>query len=399
MSAAEKSRIPIRERMDGSDTILQMAYSHRDASTRRQHHPSRSEADELPDPMIEVVIPEVEIHEHPPRTPERFLMTTSRLNPAVLLTTLLFLTPACAGQSMAPASGAAPAPRGTPAETTDFSASRALDHVQRLVEMGPRPVGSLGHDRMRDYILAELKKYGLKILRDDFQATTPLGEKSMTNIIGILPGVEEGFMMVAGHYDTKYFKSGVFVGANDGGSSTAALLEIARTMAQQAGKPKHTTWFVFLDGEEAFCWDWYECLNGKDHTYGSRHLAEKMVRDGTIRMARALVLIDMIGDKDLGLDREIGYSTPSITDIIWETAESLGYGLHFLPSGQSVADDHVPFLENGLPAVDLIDFRYPYWHTVQDTVDKVSGDSMKIVGDVVIKSLAAIYDGTAARKR
>lgn len=317
-----------------------------------------------------------------------------------LLFPAVTLALACAGRSVTPASDS-PA-HASRLETTDFNGAKAYEHVRHLVELGPRPVGSAAHDKMRDYIIDQLKTYGLTVMRDDFPATTPLGEKAMTNIIGILPGTSENFMMVGGHYDTKYFREAVFVGANDGGSSAGALLEIARTMAQ-GQKPAHTTWFVFLDGEEAFCFQWSECLNGQDHTYGSRHLAEKMTKDGTLAKARGLVLIDMIGDRDLGILRELGYSTPSMNNIIWNTAAALGYGRYFLRDGYGVEDDHVPFLRAGLPAADLIDFQYgpgnDYWHTQQDTLDKISGDSMKVVGDVVIRSLPELFNALITGKR
>lgn len=271
---------------------------------------------------------------------------------------------------------------------TEFDGERAFEHVRALVEMGPRPVGSAAHDRARDYILAELKKYGLTIVRDDFTAQTPLGQRPMTNIIGELKGEREEVVILASHYDTKLFGDITFVGANDGGSSTGALLELARVITARQGKPKYTLWFTFFDGEEAFV-NWTQA----DSKYGSRHLVARLVKEGRLDQVKAMILLDMIGDKDLDLKRD-GYSTPWLVDILWETAKERGYEKHFSSSETFIDDDHIPFLEKGVPAVDLIDFNYGlfnrYWHTAEDTLDKISPKSLKIVGDTVLAALPRI---------
>jgi Zn-dependent M28 family amino/carboxypeptidase len=268
---------------------------------------------------------------------------------------------------------------------TEFDGVRAFEHVRWLVEMGPRPVGSAAHDHARDYIIEQLKALKLSVVRDDFTAKTPLGPRNMTNIIGKLPGQSEGIILIGSHYDTKLFKEFTFVGANDGGSSTGALLELARVLASRGKKPKYHIWFVFFDGEEAFV-NWTQT----DSTYGSRHLAEKWAQEGTLAKVRALILLDMIGDKDLDIQRDSGYSTPWLVDLLWATAAQLGYGRYFLSQTLSLEDDHVPFARRGVPTVDIIDFNYPYWHEAEDTLDKLSPVSLKIVGDVVIRSLPAI---------
>jgi glutaminyl-peptide cyclotransferase len=210
----------------------------------------------------------------------------------------------------------------------------------------------------------------------------------MKNIIAELTGDKPGIVLISGHYDTK--RQAGFVGANDGGSSTAAVLEVARVLSKT--KPEYTLWFVLFDGEEAVV-DW-NAMDGRDNTYGSRHLVSKLKTDGTLERVKALVLFDMIGDKDLDIKRE-GESTGWMVDAVWKAAHALGYQKQFLNSEQYIADDHLPFKEAGVPVIDLIDFNYgpqhSYWHTNLDTLDKISGESIKIVSDVVIKALPEIF--------
>ncbi|HXF06258.1 MAG TPA: M28 family peptidase [Blastocatellia bacterium] len=273
---------------------------------------------------------------------------------------------------------------------TEFDGERAFQHVRALVEMGPRPVGSAAHDRARDYIVAELKKYGLTIIKDEFTAQTPLGQRPMVSIIGELKGESDNILILASHYDTKLFTDITFVGANDGGSSTGALLELARVIAARQQKPKHTLWFTFFDGEEAFV-NWTQA----DSKYGSRHLVARLEGERKLEKVKAMILLDMIGDKDLELKRD-GYSTPWLVDIIWAAARELGYEKHFSSSETFIDDDHIPFLDKGVPAVDLIDFNYGlfnrYWHTAEDTLDKLSPRSLKIVGDTVLTALPRIEE-------
>jgi len=280
---------------------------------------------------------------------------------------------------------------------TEFSGDRAFEHVRRLVALGPRPVGSEAHARMRAYILAELRALGLTVRTEEFRAQTPLGEKPMVNIIAERAGASQEVIILASHYDTKLFTDFSFVGANDGGSSTGALLELARVLAARPDRPPYTLWFVFFDGEEALV-SWSQT----DGKYGSRHMVEQLQRQGQLSRIRALILMDMIGDKDLDIVRD-AYSTRWLQDILWETARELGYERHFTDRETFVDDDHVPFLQKGVPAVDLIDFTYGmwnrYWHTAEDTLDKVSPRSLKIVGDVVLRALPRIEAALAAGKR
>lgn len=259
----------------------------------------------------------------------------------------------------------------------------ALAHVSRLVALGPRPAGSPAGARARDYIVAELKKLGVQVRVQAFTAETPHGVLAMANVIGVLPGRRADVIVVAGHYDTKWFADFPFVGANDGGSSAGFLLELARAL-KAGGTGEFTYWITFFDGEEARA-SW----TATDSLYGSRHMVRVLTRTGTL--PRALLLVDMIGDRDLDLRRE-AYSTPALVDIVWSSAHRLGHGRHFLDEAMPVEDDHAPFLRAGVPAVDLIDFHYPPWHTVDDTLDKVSAQSLQIVGEVVVDALPRIED-------
>jgi Zn-dependent M28 family amino/carboxypeptidase len=250
-----------------------------------------------------------------------------------------------------------------------------------LVGLGPRPAASEGIAKARSYIVAELEKAGLKSQLDEFEARTPRGLRKMVNIRAVRPGPKPAVIALTGHYDTKIFDFS-FVGANDGGSSAAWLLEMARSTASL--KLENTLEFVFFDGEEAVV-EWTD----QDSVYGSRYDVERRYRGGALRNLKALILVDMIGDKDLNIKKET-QSTAWLTSIVWNTAQSLGYTKEFPNDDLEISDDHVPYLRAGIPAVDLIDFDYPHWHTAADTLDKTSGRSLKIVGDVVYFSLPEI---------
>ena len=265
---------------------------------------------------------------------------------------------------------------------TRFDGARALEDVRKLVLIGPRPSGSARIEEARKYIESQLAAVGVEVRRQAFEATTPLGPVRMVNLVATLPGGRPERLAVAGHYDTKRFEEFDFVGANDAGSSAAFLIELARAL--EGRKNPYTIELFFLDGEEAVV-EWI----GNDHTYGSRHYVEAGVADGSLATLKALVLVDMIADRDLAMHRE-GHSTPWLTDLVWESARRLGYERHFLPSTTFIEDDHIPFLQAGVPAVDLIDLEYPAWHTRADTMDKLDAKSLQIVGDVVLDALPRI---------
>jgi glutaminyl-peptide cyclotransferase len=282
--------------------------------------------------------------------------------------------------------------------TTGFDAARAFNHVKAQVAFGPRPPGSAALDKTREYIVNELKSYGLKTSLQEFAPATPQGKVKMKNVVAELSGAGPSTIIIGSHYDTKFFKNQAFVGANDGASSTGALLEIARVLAEEqkaGGQRPFTYQFVFFDGEEAFCGEWSECLTGKDNTYGSRHFVEQLKKQKRLDAVKAMILLDMVGDKDLTIPRE-ETSSAWLVDAIWGTAKEIGYDKQFPSRPFSIGDDdHMPFLRAGIPAVDIIDFEYGggdnrYWHTPEDTLDKVSAESLKIVGDVVLASLPKI---------
>jgi Zn-dependent M28 family amino/carboxypeptidase len=273
-----------------------------------------------------------------------------------------------------------------------FDGERAFAHVRRLVGFGPRPAGSKELAEARKYIVGELKSYGLKVSEDEFEAKTPAGDRRMVNVTAELPGEAADFLIVASHYDTKPFKEFRFVGANDGGSSTGELLELARALA--AGpRPRLTYRFVFFDGEEAFCREWDECgkPGAPDNTYGSRRYVERLKQTGELKRLRALVLLDMVGYEKLEMGRD-DMSTPWMAETVWRAARELGYDRQFADRAEGVGgDDHEPFLKAGVPALDIIQLgSYPYWHTPADTLDKISARSLQAVGDVLLASLPRI---------
>ena len=267
------------------------------------------------------------------------------------------------------------------AEPPKFDGVAALRHVERLVAIGPRVAGTPGGVKAREYIVSELKKVsGVQVQVKPFEADTPHGRLNMANVVAVLPGRRPDVVLLAGHYDTKLFKQFQFVGANDGGSSAALLLELARRLA---GAPRdYTYWLVWFDGEEA-----REAWTERDSLYGSRRLATELARDR--RLPRAMVLVDMIGDRDLAIRQE-AHSAPWLTQIIWDAAARLGHGRHFLRDTIPVEDDHVPFLRLGVPATLLIDFDFPPWHTAGDTLDKISADSLAVVGQALLEALPSI---------
>ncbi len=274
-----------------------------------------------------------------------------------------------------------------------FNGERAMDHVRRQMDIGPRPPGTPALAKTREYIVKTLQNSGIRVTTYDFLAATPDGEKKMVNITAEIPGESTDVIVIASHYETKQFKDMLFVGANDPGASVGTLLELGRVFAASEQKPKLTYWLVFFDGEEAFCEDWDDCSNdgSPDNTYGSRNYVAELQKRNQLSRVRALILLDLMGYKNLELGRDT-LSTKWLQDIIWRTAREAGHEKIFVERAEGVGgDDHEPFLKAGVPAVDLIQLNsYPYWHKATDTLDKVSPRSMKIVGDVVLKSLPKI---------
>ena len=274
-----------------------------------------------------------------------------------------------------------------------FDGERAMQYVKEIVKFGPRPLGGANHKKVEEYIESHLK--GDQVEDDIFTADTPEGKFPVHNIIAKYPGTKDGIIVVASHYDTNYpLRKTSYVGANDGGSSSGLLLELAN---QLRGKPRdgYSVWLVWDDAEEAMKPDGSGGLPKEmpfddDSLYGITHVAEKWQGDGTLKKIKAFLLADMIGDADLNIDRDLN-STPWLENVVGEAAKRLGYQSHFFGHNNEVGDDHIPFMKRGVPSADLIDFTYGYnnvfWHTPQDTVDKLSPQSLKIVGSVMLETI------------
>jgi glutaminyl-peptide cyclotransferase len=251
-----------------------------------------------------------------------------------------------------------------------FDGDRAMQYVKEIVKFGPRPLGSTNHKKVE-------------------------GKFPVHNIIAKYPGTKDGIIVVASHYDTNYpLRNTTYVGANDGGSSSGLLLELAN---QLRGKTRegYSVWLVWDDAEEAMKPDGSGGLPkvmpfDDDSLYGITHVAEKWKGDGTLKKVKAFLLADMIGDADLNIDRDLN-STPWLENVVGESAKRLGYQSHFFGHTNEVGDDHIPFMKRGVPSADLIDFTYGYnnvfWHTTQDTVDKLSSQSLQIVGSVMLETI------------
>src|SRR5437660_8823876 len=237
-----------------------------------------------------------------------------------------------------------------------FDAGRAWEHLRQLVAIGPRPSGSAAIEQTRKYIKDQLAAAGLTAVEQTWEDQTPLDKVKMTNLVVTLPGARKERIVIAGHYDTKLFRQFRFLGASDGGSSAAFLLEIARVL--KGRRNPMTIELLFLDGEEARLTEW----GGTDNTYGSRHYLEGARRDGSLATTKAMLLVDMIGDRDLDIRRDTN-STPWLTGILWDTAKRQNLDDYFVADSTRVEDDHLPFLAAGVPSVDIIDLDYEAWHT------------------------------------
>ncbi len=269
-----------------------------------------------------------------------------------------------------------------PESTGGFDGRKALAHVAEQVKMGPRQAGTPGIVPLQEYIIAQLKSYGCAVETDDFHADTPAGQLSMKNIVAKIPGEKRDIVLLATHYDTKRLEN--FVGADDGGSSTAVMLELARLLCGKGSRG--TVWIAFFDGEEAVNRDWKD----PDNCYGSRQMAARLAASGDLKRVKALLLADMVGARELRFRRD-STSTKWLTDLVWSVAARLGYSHVFVNESIAIdGDDHHSFQKRGVAAVDVIDFEIPYWHTPQDTLDKVSARSLAIVGHVFLESLREI---------
>jgi glutaminyl-peptide cyclotransferase len=267
-----------------------------------------------------------------------------------------------------------------------FDGTKALALTREFVATGPRWVGGPGHAKAQAFLERQFAKDDL--VKDTFTASTPAGPLAMTNYIVKFPGTKDGVIVLASHYDTNYpLKDTGYVGANDGGSSTGLLLQLANSFR---GKKLdgYSVWLVFFDGEEAVK-GWTDA----DSTYGSKHLADKWKADGTLKKIKAFLLADMIGDRDLDVVEDES-STRWLLDLLRQAAEKYGDQSYFFQSREGVGDDHTAFVQKGVPSADVIDFDYGYqnsfWHTPQDTMDKLSAHSLTVIGDVFLETIQLI---------
>ena len=259
-----------------------------------------------------------------------------------------------------------------PADPTVFDGQRAYRDVQTQVSFGPRVPGSEGHTRVQEWMREELESAGWQV---EMQASQALGHP-IENLVA-RRNADPPQVILGAHYDSRMFadsdpdpaqRTNYVPGANDSASGVAVLLELARSLPAESVP----VWLVFFDAEDN------GRIEGWDWILGSR----EFVRNNSVQ-PRAAVIVDMIGDADLNIYKELN-SNPDLTDEIWQVAGELGYESIFIPEYKhSMIDDHTPFVEAGIPAVDIIDFDYAYWHTIQDTPDKVSAESLQVVGETL----------------
>ena len=313
---------------------------------------------------------------------------TTNSEPAVPVSAKSEMTDATeASASAAPAPAAADS-----APLPHIDAKRAFEYTREVTAFGERYMGNENHKKLERYILDHLK--GDQVEDDAFTADTVEGKFPVRNIIDKFPGTKDGIIVIMGHYDTNYWLRGTgYVGANDGGSSTAILLEFANQLrgarTGDSASPKkrdgYSVWLVWTDGEEAVK-TWTET----DSLYGTRHLAEKWEKDGTLKKIKALMVMDMIGDADLDIIRNTN-GTSWLLDLIYTAAERMGYQSHFYALQGPIEDDHLPFYNRGVPSADVIDLDYGYHnvfhHTPQDTMDKLSPKSLEISGDTILETI------------
>jgi hypothetical protein len=266
----------------------------------------------------------------------------------------------------------------------DFSGEKALAHVQAMVDLGPRPAGSDAIEKTRDYLTKQLELFGWKVERQSFTDDTPRGQVQFVNLIATFGGKESApSFLLCSHYDTKTFDNVQFVGANDGGSNTGLLLELARVLTLRPDLARKMQ-LVFFDGEEA-----YVSFTETDGLFGSRYFAAQLEAQNKTSSFRGGILFDMVGDKSLTITLPPD-SPVEIARGIFASAEALNVRKHFTYFNNDITDDHTPLNAIGIPTIDLIDFDYPPWHTPGDTMDKLSAESLRITGAVACHYLSEL---------
>jgi glutaminyl-peptide cyclotransferase len=271
-----------------------------------------------------------------------------------------------------------------PEKVNGFDGKRAYQQVVKQVSFGPRPAGSAALAKLQDYLETELKSYGCAVETDSFSADTPAGRLPMKNILVKIPGQKPGIILLGTHYDTKRLEN--FVGADDAGSSTGVMLEIARLLCGQKQAGKYAVWIAFFDGEEAVNKEWVD----PDNRYGSRQMAARLAVNGDLTKIKAFLLADIVGGRTPHFMRD-GESTNWLKDMVWGVGERLGYGSVFVKEKTNFGgDDHYSFTARHVPSVDIMDLDpadVPYWHTPQDTMDKISAKTLAIVGHTILESV------------
>ncbi|HEX4030189.1 MAG TPA: M28 family peptidase [Terracidiphilus sp.] len=277
------------------------------------------------------------------------------------------------------------------AQAQHFDGAKAYEYAREFAAIGPRWPTGPGHVKAEEFLHSHFLHDQRE--EDTFIADTPIGAVPMRNFIVRFPGSRPGVIVLATHYETNYpLKNIYFVGANDGAATTGLLMAIADRLREETAHGKkldgYSVWLVFFDGEEAI-----QSWSSTDSTYGSRHLAARWGGDGTLGKIKAFILTDMIGDRDLDIQRETN-STPWLIALVAQAAKKFGYERYFFQKDMAVEDDHLPFVERGVPSIDIIDLDYgpnnSYHHTAQDTMDKVSGHSLRIDGDVILETIRLI---------
>jgi Zn-dependent M28 family amino/carboxypeptidase len=273
-------------------------------------------------------------------------------------------------------------------EMAAFDGQRAYAEVESLVAISPRDAGTPGALEAAAHIRSRLEAFGVQARMDTFTDMTPNGEKTFHNVIGEIRGNSDRWVILGSHFDTM---PGIenFQGANDSGSSTGVLLELARMLATRGAVPQTGIQFAFFDGEEGVA----HYIPG-DGLHGSRWHAAQLKASGAAERIDAMILLDMVGDRDLHFTIPANSSASLVKEVL-NAARDCGYRDRFsLDRTSVITDDHVPFLRIGIPAIDLIDFKYgsapglnDYWHTADDNLDHISAESLRITGEIVARLL------------
>jgi glutaminyl-peptide cyclotransferase len=268
----------------------------------------------------------------------------------------------------------------------DFDQDNAMALVKRLVAFGPRSSGTATNLKQAEFIAVTAEKYGAVVLRQKFEQQTELGKLKFFNVEAVIRGERDDFVIIGSHFDTKKLPSGInFEGANDGASSTAALLEMIRAIKKSGEKPEYTLKFVFFDGEE--CISEYAQNDG---LFGSKYYARRLREQKLVKKCRAVIILDMIGDKELRITLPAN-SDKNLRKMLLDAARRTGNEKYFSDFHFPILDDHTPFEKLGIPVIDIIDFEFgpgnSFWHTSEDNIQNISANSLKIVGQTVLNML------------